>query len=84
MMVTIETYARRWRCAAKKLVADQRIRMLAQTVLHILGKFVEDTPYLIIRVQIADTSRTMPHAFDWRDISLGHDRRVILTIGKAP
>lgn len=30
------------------------------------------------------TSRTMPHAFDWRDIPLGHDRRVILPIGKAP
>jgi len=37
MMVTIETYARRWRAAAKKLVADPRMRILASAAAHFFG-----------------------------------------------
>ena len=37
MMVTIETYARRWRGAAKKLVADQRVRSIAKVAAHFFG-----------------------------------------------
>ena len=34
MMVTIETYARQWRSAMKKVVADQRARGIAKTAVH--------------------------------------------------
>ena len=40
MMVTIETYARRWRSAMKKLVVDQRARTLAKTAAHFGCGFV--------------------------------------------
>ena len=33
-MVTIETYARQWRGAAKKLVVDHRVRVLAGLAAH--------------------------------------------------
>ena len=37
MMVTIETYARRWRTAAKKLAAQPQIRTLAAVAMHFFG-----------------------------------------------
>jgi len=37
MMVTIETYARRWRGAAKKLVVDPRVRGVAKVAVHFFG-----------------------------------------------
>ena len=37
MMVTIETYARRWRATAKKLVADPRTRVLVSAAAHFSG-----------------------------------------------
>ena len=37
MMVTIETYARRWRTAAKKLAAQPQIRTLAAVAVHFFG-----------------------------------------------
>ena len=40
MMVTIETYARRWRSVMKQLVVDQRVRTLAKTVAHFGCGFV--------------------------------------------
>ena len=40
MMVTIETYARQWRAELKKLVADQRMRLLASTTAHFTCGFV--------------------------------------------
>ena len=51
MMVTIETYARRWRSAAKKLVADQRVRMLAETAMHFGCGFVLSAASLAQRCQ---------------------------------
>ena len=40
MMVTIETCARRWRGAAKRLVVDPRVRILAKTAAHFFGGLV--------------------------------------------
>ena len=40
MMVTIETYARRWRSTVKKLVVDQRVRTITKTAVHFAGGFV--------------------------------------------
>ena len=37
MMVTIETYARRCRAAAKKLAADSRMRILGSAAIHFFG-----------------------------------------------
>ena len=37
MMVTIETYARRWRAGTKKLMADPRIRILGSAAVHFFG-----------------------------------------------
>ena len=37
MMVTIETYARRWRVTAKKLVADPWVRILGSAAVHFFG-----------------------------------------------
>ena len=37
MMVTIETYARRWRVTAKKLVAEPWVRLLASAAVHFFG-----------------------------------------------
>jgi len=37
MMVTIETYARRWRATAKKLAADPQMRMLGSAGISFLG-----------------------------------------------
>ena len=37
MMVTIETYARRWRAAVKKLAADPRMRILGSAAAHFSG-----------------------------------------------
>lgn len=37
MMVTIETYARRWRGTAKKLTVDPKTRILAKTAAHFFG-----------------------------------------------
>ena len=51
MMVTIETYARRWRSAAKKLVADQRIRMVAKTAVHFGCGFALSAASLMQRCQ---------------------------------
>ena len=51
MMVTIETYARRWRAAAKKLVADQRIRMVAKTAMHFGCGFALSAASLMQRCQ---------------------------------
>ena len=51
MMLTIETYARRWRMAAKKLVADQRVRVLAKTVMHFGCGFVLSAASLAQRCQ---------------------------------
>ena len=51
MMVTIETYARRWRSAAKKLVADQRMRVLAKTAMHFGCGFVLSAASLMQRCQ---------------------------------
>ena len=51
MMVTIETYARRWRMTAKKLVADQRVRRLAGTAVHFGCGFVLSAASLAQRCQ---------------------------------
>ena len=51
MMVTIETYARRWRSELKKLVADQRVRMLAKTAVHFGCGFVLSAASLAQRCQ---------------------------------
>ena len=51
MMVTIETYARRWRMTAKKLVADQRVRMIAKTAMHFGCGFVLSAASLMQRCQ---------------------------------
>ena len=51
MMVTIETYARRWRSAAKKLVADQRIRTVAKTAVHFGCGFALSAASLMQRCQ---------------------------------
>ena len=40
MMVTIETYARQWRCTVKKLVADRRVRTLAKSAAHFCCGFL--------------------------------------------
>lgn len=40
MMATIETYARRWRGMAKKLVVDPRARTAAQVAAHFFGGMV--------------------------------------------
>ena len=40
MMVTIETYARRWRGMAKKLVVDTRVRLLAKVMGHFFAGFL--------------------------------------------
>ena len=37
MMVTIETYARRWRATAKKLATDPRMRILGSVAAHFFG-----------------------------------------------
>ncbi len=39
MMVTIETYARQWRSAVKRMVADQRVRTAAKAALHFFSGF---------------------------------------------
>lgn len=51
MMVTIETYARRWRSVMKKLVVDRRVRVLAKTAAHFCCGFVLSAASLAQRCQ---------------------------------
>ena len=51
MMVTIETFARRWRTAAKKLVVDPRARALAKVAAHFACGFVLSAASLAQRCQ---------------------------------
>ena len=51
MMVTIETYARRWRSAAKKAVVDQRVRALGKTAASLWAGFFLSAASLAGRCQ---------------------------------
>ena len=51
MMVTIETYARRWRSAAKKLVVDPRARGIGKGAAHFFGAFFLTAASLTHRCQ---------------------------------
>lgn len=51
MMATIETYARRWRVAMKKLVVDPRMRVLAKGAVHFGGGFLLSAASLAQRCQ---------------------------------
>ena len=51
MMVTIETYARRWRAGTKKLMADPRIRILGTAAVHFFGGMLVSAASLVRHCQ---------------------------------
>ena len=51
MMVTIETYARRWRSAVKKAVVDQRVRAVGKSAAYLSAGFFLSAASLVRRCQ---------------------------------